>query len=1212
MSDAIKNRHRMIRALREEVLGPSSAGRVLAEGHSLVFENIDEFYGPHIQAGSLNEIVKGESPKRRYGAGILFPTGAQRQAAPSDQESAGSLEAEVPDAVPNAPEAISDKARQKLEEATERTRAGGIGEQEGEDIGISLANEFRPSSMGTSCLADLKPDTEVRVLVKAGRYRNRSATLQKPDGKEVVHNWWFRSLVTVDARFAGEQLLNPRGLISPVSKTRRNADGLDLDIRILSRELPPQAAAENPGRLLTISIVNRTPIPTERAVENEHGISLDELCVFQCEFSVTASSGPFVVPYPERLDRQMDSEERSLALLYRTRQTFATGHGCAADWRTSAANPERAQKIRGLPLPTVEVPGISPDLFRDPQRREPILAKMGPLAGLTPGNDGLGAVHEIVERYASWIENKSREIDRLDVRHQKTARDHLAECRECHRRMIDGLSLIQADPTAREAFQLANHAVLLQQQKSFRSARAMQFDEVSHRLTFAPAPPVPEGRGNWRPFQIAFLLMSLRSAVDGKAPDRDTVELIWFPTGGGKTEAYLGLTAFALFHRRLKNPDDDGTHVLMRYTLRLLTAQQFQRACGLICAMDHLRRTTERKQLGERPFTIGIWLGGDTTPNTRDDAKASFRQLDRSEQDSDYNFVLLRCPWCGAQMGPVESAKGTPRRAERRARGAPARGLAEPPRLLGLEQREGTVVLHCPDGACEYHRGLPIQVIDEDLYASPPDLVIGTVDKFAGLAWKPDARALFGISPEGIRLKSPPGLIIQDELHLITGPLGSMAGMYEILIEELCTDRRGAGAIRPKIISSTATTRRYREQILGLYNREHTCLFPPPGLEAGDSFFAAYAREPDGRLSRGRIYAGISATSYPSGLTTNVRVSAALLQAARLLDEGAARDPWWTLLMFFNSLRELGNSLTLFQGDIPERIREISRRCLPDPAQPVDPKTGRPRPVVRYIGNPLELTGRISSSEVPRAIAQLETVYDPEHGAVDVCLASNIIEVGVDIDRLSLMAVAGQPKSTAQYIQVTGRVGRRNDRPGLVAMIYSAAKPRDRSHYERFRSYHERLYAQVEPASVTPFTKPVLERALHAVLVGYVRQLGDLRTTGSPAPVPATELDRVRKIVLARVAAVDSSAVRTAEEIMKLRLKEWSQWTPPRWDPASDLGNPSLLRYTSSYYPPTWFDLSWPTPTSMRSVDAMCQPEITQLYRRKAAEAASQEETTAS
>ncbi|HWQ91958.1 MAG TPA: helicase-related protein, partial [Clostridia bacterium] len=707
------------------------------------------------------------------------------------------------------------------------------------------------------------------------------------------------------------------------------------------------------------------------------------------------------------------------------------------------------------------------------------------------------------------------------------------------------------------------------------------------------------GRGSWRPFQIAFLLMCVQSAARGDAPeDRETVELIWFPTGGGKTEAYLGLAAFAIFYRRLVNILDTGTHALMRYTLRLLTAQQFQRASGLICAMEHLRRS-HQEELGTAEFRIGIWLGGDTTPNDRAEALRHYRALVQGREKEDYQFVLLRCPWCGCQIGPLKDPLVDPAK-KSKATGKWKKSKPDPSakHLLGLKQSANTVQLHCPDGQCAFHKALPVYVIDEDIYENPPDLIIGTVDKFAALAWKPEARSIFGIGTDGNRKSSPPGLIIQDELHLITGPLGSMVGLYETVIQDLCTDYRGAKPVLPKIVSSTATTRRYKEQVRGLYARNDVVLFPPPGLDAGDSFFAAYARDDCGSLRKGRAYVGVFAGAYSSGLTTNVKVFSSLLQTPMSMQDTAV-DPWYTLLIFHNSLRELGANLTLFQADVPEKLYGLfAERHRKSP--PAETKPGNRR----YLNDILELTGRISSGEVPLALQELErsatTKLQPK--ATDVCLASNIIEVGVDVDRLSVMVVNGQPKTTAQYIQVTGRVGRKwAERPGLVVTTYMPNKPRDRSHFERFRTYHERLYAQVEPACVTPFTTPALERALHAVLVAYVRQQGTRPDVDKPSPVPTALLLKIEALVRQRQAAVAPEEANALEQQLARRLNEWSGWGRQEWRNPSDSTDPSLLRYAGSYYPAAWSAVSWATPTSMRNVDAECQPEITLLYAAAAA-----------
>jgi hypothetical protein len=639
-------------------------------------------------------------------------------------------------------------------------------------------------------------------------------------------------------------------------------------------------------------------------------------------------------------------------------------------------------------------------------------------------------------------------------------------------------------------------------------------------------------------------------------------------------ERHIGEGSFFVGDDRVIYQSEGGQGERVVYGGKLLlTAQQFQRASRLICAMEYVRQQ-HAGELGEAEISTGIWLGGTTTPNTREEARSVLRSLQNGDGREQNKFVLDRCPWCGAEMGPVNLTAG---------RGRGRRGGV--PRVIGYERRDNTVVYACPDRRCEFHGLLPLYVIDEDIYEKRPDLVIGTVDKFAMLAWKPQARALFGIAEDGTRAYSPPGLIIQDELHLISGPLGSMVGLYEPIIEELCTDRRGQQAAKPKIVSSTATIRSYSEQVQGLYARDRTSLFPPPGLDAADSFFARVARRADGTLERGRIYAGVHAPGLGSLQTVQVRTFSALLQAPQPM-AAADRDPWWTLLLFFNSLHELGTTLTLFQSDIPDLLRGALRQRLGISFQDV-----------RQLRKILELTGRLPGDEVPKAISALEVPTVSQQGqAVDVCLASNIIEVGVDIDRLSLMAVVGQPKTTSQYIQVTGRVGRKSDQPGLVVTIYTASKPRDRSHFEKFRSYHERLYAQVEPTSVTPFSRPALDRAAHAVIASYVRQLGDSDQAESPYPFPASLVAAVSHILDQRAATVDPDELAALRRIIQRRGDEWQRWQRLKWDGAIHAEDMPLMRPAGAYVTPENARVSWATPQSLRNVDAECQAEITRLY----------------
>lgn len=875
----------------------------------------------------------------------------------------------------------------------------------------------------------------------------------------------------------------------------------------------------------------------------------------------------------------LDEEEQSLALLYRNMQTFAVGHGCAANWG-GVLGGGRAEWVSAECFPVYEVPSITPDVER--VDGTPIEISMRTLAGLDPDSDGIADLEEMVSEYERWISRCRNEIRTLEERYQKAAEKHVADCERCAERMRDGLAYLRENENALFAFRLANKAVLIQQLRSEnREPRLIGYDKVAKRFSFSEMYPEldldssPENRGNWRAFQVAFLLMTLRSTANGEAPDRETVELIWFPTGGGKTEAYLGLTAFSIFMRRLADPDDAGVHVLMRYTLRLLTAQQFQRACGLICAMEHLRRDN-KVRLGDKEFSIAVWLGGDVTPNRRDKARSSLSELLNSPATAENKFIVLRCPWCRAQMGAIKYQGQAPQGA---------------PKVAGYVREGDTVVFKCPDQRCEFSGRLPVYVIDEDIYANPPSFVIGTVDKFAMLAWNQQARALFGIDADGKRFCSPPGLIIQDELHLISGPLGSVVGLYECLIEELCTDRRAGRKTPPKIVSSTATIRRFQDQIKALYARTNPALFPPPGLEAGDSFFARFAKRQDGTLRPGRKFVGVNAPGLGSLQHTEVRTYTALLQAPVGLVP-AEQDPWWTLLIFFNNLRMLGNTLSLFQSSVPDFIKIFNNRT---------------RQPVRYVDRIEELTGRLRSDEVPSALAKLEVPTTSRAGKpVDVCLASNIIEVGVDIDRLSLMAVIGQPKSTSQYIQVTGRVGRRWwERPGVVVSVYSPSKPRDRSHFEKFRTYHERLYAQVEPTSVTPFSPPALERALHAVMAAYVRQTGDEMRSGSPYPCPSDMIEDLRNILLPRVRIVDPVEAENFEKVFERRADQWKRWERTRWDGslASTGGDVPLLRPAGGWVSAEDALVSWPTLQSMRNVDAEAQIEITRLYITEGADA---------
>ncbi len=1145
MTDHISNRDKIIQSLREDLVGPSPQGKIIKCSGEIKFESEKDFYSPWKQENG-EEILQRDAPSVRYGVGVLYPRSTKLEA---EDLNSNQLDKDAIQDNQEDENLITDEVKENIENIKEKINE--ISEDDSDTFDLSTANAWKPSSMGISFLAEFPRNSVLKVIANnCGRYREKKVKV-----KENKRDWWLRSPVSITAEFKAEELCCPKERKFVQSE---KIDGLELSIEVFSR---PDKEKREGVRLLTVCLINRT------------SGSSDENSLFQAGFQATivsATDEAQILPYP-KAGINSDDEEQSLALLYRKMETYAIGHGCAANWDKEAVAGIRT--VIAECLPTVETPSITPDIG--------IEVPMAPLAGLVKGDDGFAALAQVVNLYEQWIEERKNEISSLDAKYQEAACRHIDECTRAVDRMRQGLNYLQKNTTAKRAFQLANYAILLQQICSRRDLRNANYDNVAKRFTFsepyqAPNPlQMSTNRGKWRAFQVAFLLMSVQSTADGNIPERSTVELIWFPTGGGKTEAYLGLSAFAIFMCRLKNTQDIGVHVLMRYTLRLLTAQQFLRASALICAMEYLRRQNE-KELGKEPFSIGIWVGGKTTPNKRKDAIHALGLLQKSSS-AENRFLLSQCPWCSAQLGRYHGS--LPKNA---------------PKVLGYVQSCDTVIFKCPDNACTFHNtGLPVYIIDEDIYEICPSLIIGTVDKFALLAWSyaEKARALFGISSNGQRENSPPGLIIQDELHLISGPLGSVVGLYETVIEELCTDRRKGQEIKPKIVCSTATIRRYAEQVKALYGREDVVLFPPPGIDAEDSFFSRYARNSDGTLQHGRIYVGVYGIGQKS-LQTARRSFASLLQAPVPLTV-EERDPWWTLLVFFNSLRELGTTLSLLQSEVPDYLKVIQNRL------------GLERKNIRKLRHILELTGRIRSDQVPEAISKLEIKCDNSghQPPVDVCLASSILEVGVDIDRLSLMAVVGQPKSTSQYIQVTGRVGRRWwERPGLVMTIYSPTRPRDRSHFEKFRSYHERLYAQVEPTSVTPFSPPVLDRALHAIMTTYVRQVGE--QGAAPYPYPKNLIEQLRSILLARIKLIDPTEVENFEQVFQKRSQQWQTWQRTNWERnGKDNADIPLIRVAGDYASKESQRLSWATPMSMRNVDAECQAEITNLYLNPGVEA---------
>lgn len=1135
---ALRVRSFIIDRLRAELVGPNPGPPAMQTG-------VDE---PELRE---EEILRAQdSPRIRYGAGVLFPL----RATVVEQQDDSTAEAEDLD------ETDGDE-----NESDREGFAIGSGHQGGDPLEseteqeVNRANEYLPSAMGVTALVRL-PET-LRIEVEAGRYEHielEGAEWTDSDGNVRPRTGWRRIPIHEEVKIPGDELLSP----SAVSRRRNietGAEGPQLQLHVYSRPLPGYDA-EPRARMITFTLLNNTSGAEDR-IENRD-------CFFQCGFSVSDAAGSACfLEYPrtsevsEDPDDPVVAEERSLRLLYHERRVFAVGHGCAPEWNDTES--AETDKIRTQTVPTFEIAPVVPAKIEELDTRMRMLAR-------PDGEVALETGEKLCALYEKWIEGLEEEIpDSIMSDLVETAERHVRRARECLERMRGGVELLRSNRLALKAFALANKAMLMQQIHYWKSSQEIR-EWVSEKGQLVPggrfkSPDYDSAENRWYPFQLAFLLMNLRSMVEREGPERDIVDVIWFPTGGGKTEAYLGLSAFTILLRRLEDPNNAGTTVLMRYTLRLLTTQQYQRAASLICALEIIRR---EESLGP-PVRIGLWVGGSVSPNRERDAINELHRMQR-EGGGDNPFVLLSCPWCGMRMGAVSAEHGY------RVKGY--RKLVNPARVRHV----------CPDPECTFsdERGLPVLVVDEAIYENPTDLVIGTVDKFALLPWYPQARGLFGLHDEAV---SPPDLIVQDELHLISGPLGSMVGHYETAVERLCRDDGGPSV---KIIASTATIARAEEQVRSLYGREESFLFPPQGLKWGESFFAREASE-----KPGRIYAGVFATALPSQQTAMIRVLSALLQAPLQAPENDPKslDAYWTLVGYFNSMRELGSAATLVSADIREYLRVLQKRLgityrWNDEAREA---------CRRLTGSTLELTSRVSRGQISEALDKLFQSYDGSQGsAVDVCLATNMIQVGLDVPRLGLMVVAGQPKTTAEYIQATSRVGRRL--PGMVVTLFNPGKPRDRSHYEHFRAYHESIYRWVEPTSVTPFAIPVRERALHALVIILARYWGADRVRHRPNPPPPSELlDEIRSVILERAAEADADEVaRTSEELNRL-IERWEEDPVPRYGSFAPPDEEVPMMYPDSSDPlPVWGDRSLPTPSSMRNVDATCDAGVIGRYPR--------------
>jgi hypothetical protein len=1004
--------------------------------------------------------------------------------------------------------------------------------------------------------------TELKTIYRKSSKRNKP----KPIWEATIHKI---PIVLVDR---DKQKRIQRGVIAVPE-----SDNLDLNYQYLSK-IDRVTGIENLYVKLVIVNKHVVEIEEDEPPQLNKKDEANKKSLFGIRLSVQETRKNILVSYNPPNLLNFDEEDSLNKVLYRKYQDFGEGYNASVAWGVQS-NKSDLHFISTEFLPEQDTPNVD---FKPSKVEKGTIVPLvndetlafRKLSTLTSKKDNeiLSDLKDFVDQYGKWIKDKEHEVSLIEnLSGKELLIKQLRGCSKDYNRLHRNIRLLANDKAAMAAFRLMNTAMFMQLHHSIRTKPAIKnsaqaFTPTSNDAEYYRSLTLAD-EYKWRSFQVAFVLLNVDGFVRPPSsdlivddvfetgwPERNEIaDLVWFPTGGGKTEAYLGLIAFAIIYRRFVNGKlGNGTTVLMRYTLRLLTLQQFQRATLLICALEAIRKDgyvlPEKFSLGVERITIGLFVGDDSLPNRWKGTKNKNGMFDelqkikeqlKTAQDSGRQVKLrsrlphTNCPWCGGLLFVDADLPNV----------FPS-GEAE----YGIDDR---LIIVCNTSGCTYYnkrttdpvKSLPLCLFDEDIFKFPPTLLFGTVDKFAALANKvsnvtnernQDSRRLFG-NGKG-QGTMPPDLIIQDELHLLLGPLGSAVGLFEKAIDECCSYQNKEGIrIRPKIITSTATTRNTDKQIFALFNRRSE-VFPKQGISFDDSFFAFYKRSklnPEDFESN-RRYVGV----LPVGKTQvwmQLRLASIFLvhrvkflkriskeslftNTQEYQDYVEALDYYHTLLSYFNSLKEVGKTQSQLGHYLPGDVNQVYKNTL---AWDLIDKMIRGQEI-----NSGELTGRLSGEEVKTSLSQIEKSWDimKANNPPEFVIATNMISVGIDISRLNTMLINSMPRNTAEYIQATSRVARQ--RKGIVFTVHHPFRSRDISHYQRFKEYHEKFYGYVEPISVTPFASKALERYLAMYLAVIIRHNNTwgLTNNGSAALVNADLTEKIRKVTFERMAEIKANA----------------------------------------------------------------------------------------
>lgn len=1088
-----ENRKIVIERIQKEIVGPGSDLFLSDENYS-------------------NEIIEGK-PLQRYFSGILFPKQLQLNA--SDNGEVEMKDEENADDITDLSsiEVGQEKVKELIEEDEDET-------DKTDTQPKYTSNTFFPSHFGITFAVDNTCE-KFRAIIRFGNYSKAKPEEIKifysGEGINLLNEHGLNGTVSFDEKTnilsqrkkvqrikdgnlteeykifqdglksLGKATSYDHALYKTITKLffkdkyKRNDNQIELEInipKILNAENQhieyklseqPNVNTEKWNKDMKENLIFHVKIYTnysdkyyvKAVIENKALVAKDkfslskekvnQLACFQTEIRIESEKMLPFRDYKSHLYKT--NEDKMLDYLYREKLAFGIGHNTACTWE-NAQSPNTPQWIKSTFLPEYDVKSQSSETAKI--KSDKLNIKNLSVYN-TDKNNIILNLSEVAEAYKNWIEE-----ERKSANENYLGLQNVAKCEQIYKRISNGIELLSENENALRAFQLANTAIYLQMfQTAQHFTKKKEGFEVWERnevlqhkfedyatLKF-PSNRVPE----WRPFQLAFILQCIASFVDENSNEKELIDLLYFPTGGGKTEAYLAVSAFLIFWRRINYIQSyDGVNIIIRYTLRLLSAQQFERASKMVLACEFIR--SNYNDLGSKSISIGFWVGTNTIPNTLKGDKGAIKKLENTQKklNKGDNFVvnpfqLSNCQWCNTKIISKINQTDTVYQ-------------------IGHRIGKSNLVSYCLNESCHFSEsrgGLPVVLIDEDIYQKPPTILFATVDKFAMLAWKGESTTFFNGS------NRKPELIIQDELHLLNGTLGSLVGLFENALLELCDN--------PKIIASTATVKNVDKQIQGLYGREAR-VFPQYATNADDTFFSKVIEESK------RKYIGVLPTGKTT-VVTNLQLVASLLYARleiwKQSNEKNEADSFWTILSYFKSLKEIGRFSNKINSELKPIIKQLQVRYLND-----DFVLANNYNKLSYRN--IELTSRIPNEKIKKNLDLLEKEFNgniKEHTAYDLVLATNMISVGLDVSRLGVMVMNGMPPNTAEYIQASSRVARTNE--GLVLTLYDPFNSRDLSYYEDFVQFHKTFYKQVEPLSVTPFAENALDKMLFTLILAYFR-----------------------------------------------------------------------------------------------------------------------------